>query len=699
MNIDGFFSAQLEAWPAAAAAYRNLEQVLVRTIDVDGAEVRLQCNPARAVSTDAKVDSASIAARRCFLCSDARPAEQMSLAVLDGKYELLVNPYPIFNPHFVIAERKHLPQQIADRLADMVSLAERMPGFSLFYNGAKCGASAPDHQHFQAVHSDELPVWKNIYDADAVVPGNPIRIAAPCAQTLLKDMEDALGMLPGDPEPDVNIFVRADGGCYKGVIYPRRAHRPSCYFAEGDERVAVSPGAIDMAGVIVTPREEDFAKLDAGMVKKIYQEVSMPPQRTVDVGIMTVPSVEVSFHGEFFGIDPAEDKKVRYDASAISSELRIAPMFDNAEFSIGGVTIGVGFHWQREEEQRFRGELLLKPAAEGTIAVVNRIGVEDYLASVISSEMNAGSHIEFLSAHAIISRSWLMAQIEPRMPWPGEMTESDDVTIKWYDHDDHTLFDVCADDHCQRYQGVGRISGTKAHRAVGMTRGLVLTDGDGSLVDARFSKCCGGATEEFSTCWQDVRLPYLQAFTDDIPARLLPDLCCESEAVKWIYGRPDAFCARASDEIKATVLNGYDREIPDLYRWEVTYDADELASIILEKSGIDYGELLELKPLHRGPSGRIDRLLIRGTKRSRVIGKELEIRRTLSRTHLYSSAFVAKPEYEGDSHVPARWILKGAGWGHGVGLCQIGAAVMATEGYDHKAILNHYFPGTKLAEL
>lgn len=367
------------------------------------------------------------------------------------------------------------------------------------------------------------------------------------------------------------------------------------------------------------------------------------------------------------------------------------------DFVLHDVTIGKGFHWERKENQTFKGELEILRNHDGTLTAVNVVPLEEYLLSVISSEMCSTADVEFLKAHAVISRSWLLAQIDRKnrcdgKPAPhalGAVNTAGEI-VKWYDHEDHTDFDVCADDHCQRYQGVTRISSPHVKEAVTSTSGLVLTY-DGKICDARFSKCCGGVTEEFSNCWEPHDHEYLRAFRDDAePLQGLPDLTLEENAARWINGNPSSFCNTRDAKLLEKVLNNYDREENDFFRWEVRYSPCQLDELVARRSGIDFGSIQEIKPVKRGPSGRIYLLKIRGSKREITVGKELEIRRWLSESHLRSSAFVVERDNEGN------WIFRGAGWGHGVGLCQIGAAVMAAEGYTFDSILEHYFPGSKI---
>lgn len=373
-------------------------------------------------------------------------------------------------------------------------------------------------------------------------------------------------------------------------------------------------------------------------------------------------------------------------------------------FEIKDVVIGVDFHWQRKENQRFNGSA--KFIVEGDkLTIVNVLPVENYLLSVISSEMSAHASLELLKAHAVISRSWLLAQIDKnkKIADSGQKynawTETDDERIKWYDREDHINFDVCADDHCQRYQGVTRQSTPKVAQAIAATRGCVLTY-DGELCDARFSKCCGGVFEEFETCWEPKHLHYLGARRDDKAENDYPDLRDEKTATEWIMNRPTAFCNTADNEILSQVLNNYDQETSDFYRWRVDYTADEISEIARRRSGIDFGTIVDMIPVERGTSGRLVRLKIVGTKCTKIIGKELEIRKALSNSHLYSSAFVVeRHDINPETGIPASFTLYGAGWGHGVGLCQIGAAVMGAKGYDYMQILNHYFIDAKVEKL
>ena len=429
----------------------------------------------------------------------------------------------------------------------------------------------------------------------------------------------------------------------------------------------------------------------------------------VNVGIMTQKSILFVLNGSYIETETGEELQGEQRAIWTNGKILFnGKLYEDlffeltdkksCSFDLKAVTIGVDFHWQRREDQRFRGALNLAVTEEGIVAI-NQIDAEEYLTSVISSEMSANASKQLLKAHAVISRSWLLAQIEKNQQLAkGEKPytscqQDEEQLIRWYDREDHVLFDVCADDHCQRYQGITRETNPVVKDAIQETRGEVLLY-DGVICDARFSKCCGGVTERFENCWEPIDHPYL-AVLRDAPEKEHPDLTNEEEAQKWIRTAPSAFCHTTDKAILSQVLNNYDQETTDFYRWQVIYTQEELAELIHRKSGIDFGQILDLVPLERGGSGRIVRLKIIGSQRSLIIGKELEIRRTLSESHLYSSAFVVDKELSANG-VPTCFILTGAGWGHGVGLCQIGAAVMGAKGYTYDAILTHYFPGATI---
>lgn len=379
--------------------------------------------------------------------------------------------------------------------------------------------------------------------------------------------------------------------------------------------------------------------------------------------------------------------------------IEFTPENDSCSFTLHNVIIGISYHWERQEEQTFTGKLRLITNGENVIAI-NILSVEDYLVSVISSEMNATSSVEFLKSHAVISRSWLLAQIEKRdrknayKSLQQSFIKDENSIIRWYDREDHVLFDVCADDHCQRYQGITKATNPSVAEAVKDTEGMVLMYGD-EICDARFSKCCGGVSETFDTCWEDKDYPYLQPIADNPWNKEKPDLSIEENAEKWIRTTPEAFCNTHDEKVLKQILNNYDQETTDFYRWKVKYSQKEISDLIHRKTGIDFGDIKDLIPTQRGKSGRISKLKIVGTLRTMTIGKELEIRRALSESHLFSSAFVVDKTELADS-VPSGFVITGAGWGHGVGLCQIGAAMMGEKGYSYDKILLHYYSGAEI---
>ena len=372
-----------------------------------------------------------------------------------------------------------------------------------------------------------------------------------------------------------------------------------------------------------------------------------------------------------------------------------------ATFTLRNVTIGISFHWERKEDQTFEGDLRLLSRDDGTITAVNEIGVEPYLKSVISSEMSAEAPVELLRAHAITSRSWLVAMLERQQRGknigvPSQRSfQTESELIRWYDREDHTLFDVCADDHCQRYQGISKIISAAADDAVEATRGSFLVS-QREICDARFYKACGGLTEQFENAWEDTPVPYLGTISD-APIHY-PPIKSEEEARRWILSTPGAYCNTTDGKILRQILPSFDQETTDFFRWKVEYGREELEQLIKAKSGIDFGTVMDLVPVQRGPSGRLVKLKIVGSAKTLTVGKELEIRRWLSKSHLYSSAFVVDVERDARG-IPIRFILHGAGWGHGVGLCQIGAAVMAAQGKKANEIVQHYFPGAQLQKL
>lgn len=388
--------------------------------------------------------------------------------------------------------------------------------------------------------------------------------------------------------------------------------------------------------------------------------------------------------------------------NTLYDELLFEPTDAQSSFTLEDVTIGVNFHWERKEAQTFLGKLRFI-VEDNNICAINELPVETYLTSVISSEMRATSSLELLKAHAVISRSWLLAQMEQRKAENNNVEKqpsffkTNEEIVRWYDREDHKRFDVCADDHCQRYQGITKAANKHVVEAIQQTAGEILTS-HGEICDARYSKCCGGAVEEFQYCWENIKKPYLQALPDTLPdSTPLPDLTDEAVARQWILSSPDAFCNTTDQKVLSQVLNDFDQETTDFYRWNQTYSQAEVKQLLEEKLEVQFGDIIDLVPLSRGKSGRIYRLKIVGKERTLIIGKELEIRRALSKSHLYSSAFIVEKADIKDG-VPQKFIIKGAGWGHGVGLCQIGAAMMGKQGYRYEEILLHYYKGAEITK-
>ena len=739
-SIHKFVGDQLSRWPLACDNFRALKNVKVREMTVGGLQVNLQFNPARIVSSAAKLDKTDIARRRCFLCRENRPAEQIMLK-FEGrkskKYHILVNPYPIFPDHLVIAADRHTDQTIRQRYVDMLDLARKFTDFTFFYNGPRSGASAPDHHHFQAAPKGLIPLETDMEKSEGPLvhltslqdahlyhyqkfTSGVFFLRAETSKSMAKlfyRLLDCAEIPEGESEPMFNLFTYYSGGEFRSIVIFRSRHRSHHYFSEGPDHLTMSPGCADMGGVFIVPVEEEFEKLTSELLKEMLAEVSVSkeeeqriiwrltrPQPDIQVGIMSAREIEFEILSDGAGRRKASlrEGKIEYDG-ALYDELYFgaqtpSTMFAEPSFILHDVTIGVRFHWERKETQKFAGALKII-VEKDKLTAVNVVGVEDYLLSVISSEMSADASEEFLKAHAVISRSWLMAQIASSgsrrtaavpegisdlpslishldINFHKAVSDSEDagetVIMKWYDHDDHRNFDVCADDHCQRYQGLTRATGKTVRKVIDSTWGQVLTY-KGELCDARFSKCCGGRMEAFSTCWEDKDYDYLQP---------LPDAPGHNEEA-------GCFCNTADKDILSQVLNNYDQETMDFYRWTEVYGRQELADLIERKSGVHIGRLVGMEPLERGLSGRIWKLRIEGSEKTMVVGKELEIRRILSESHLKSSAFDV--EFTDD-----KIILRGSGWGHGVGLCQIGAAVMASEGYTYRQILEHYYPGSEL---
>lgn len=447
--------------------------------------------------------------------------------------------------------------------------------------------------------------------------------------------------------------------------------------------------------------------------------IQIEQEPIIAVGLMTVPAGKASFTltGEFLtgqqvGVSAGEyhvsvaGKVIQFsNGSFFDSEVTLTPVAA-ASFTVHDVVIGIGFHWERKEDQSFQGALKLKIDGAGNLLVINLVPLEQYVTSVISSEMSATSTVELLKAHSIISRGWLLAQIKPwRIERQADLSNGviavndagEQELIRWYARESHTEFDVCADDHCQRYQGITKATEPCVFETIRSTRGKVLSY-DATICDARFSKCCGGMVEDYTAAWDNTKLEYLTALYDGetFPAEYALPLTDEANARQWILGNPPAFCNTQDKAILARILPGFDQETTDFYRWRVTLQQDELQALLQKKLGVDFGAILRIEPVERAASGRLVKLRIVGEKTSLMLGKELEIRRAFSPSHLYSSAFIIEAAAE---PVPTQFTLHGAGWGHGVGLCQIGAALMAEQGYEHEQILTHYYPGVALHRL
>ena len=723
--LQRFFNRQLEKWDDARRRYQDLRNVKTRELAVGASAIQVQWNPARIVSTGAAISKEALAQRPCFLCEQNRPKEQVKKNI-DSRYDLLVNPFPILPIHFTIPCVKHEPQLILESYGEIHKILEEYPELMVFYNGPKCGASAPDHAHFQAGTSGLLPLqmaWqrlsRNLKEIISLNDNERISLIEeyPCPallitsrsqygdEQLFRRLYESLPQREDETEPMMNIVSWRHDDDYLSVVFPRRKHRPSCYFTQGIDQYLISPGALDMAGLIITPRQEDYERLSPEMALSILQEVALTKDELLqvinrlkasntvneqrptfnakepDVTVGIVSGQKISFMLNSPYVAKGEiitgPQTVEFAEGGILwrgtqyRNLTFTPQEEDASFSLEDVTIGVNFHWERQETQTFEGTLHIIVESDHIVAI-NQLPVERYLTSVISSEMSASASLEFLKAHAVISRSWLLAQIEKRRRHEKggdsffSFTKKDDELIRWYDREDHTIFDVCADDHCQRYQGITKASNKQVAEAISETRGQVLTY-ENEICDARFSKCCGGQTEEFQYCWEDAPKPYLVSFADP-------------------------YCNTSDKTILKQVLNDFDQETPDFYRWTVEYSQAELSELISRKLKEDFGEIQDLVPLERGKSGRIWKLKIVGTKKTFTIGKELEIRRALSETHLLSSAFDV--ERQGD-----RFILHGKGWGHGVGLCQIGAAVMGEQGKLYDEILLFYYRNAKINQL
>ena len=771
-EIEAFFQKELQEWPEAAERYKALEEVKSEELRVKNENNKqgsegisdsslftlhssfiCQWNPARIVSTGAAIDKKSISERPCFLCDNNRPKEQHKL-MTEKHYQILVNPYPILPQHFTIPMRRHTPQSIYSSFGTLRRMAWNMPKQIVFYNGPLCGASCPDHMHLQAGSRGIVPL-----ERDWTMYEKNLRKLYPLTGEQMASMEEAgnVGSRPGlyllegyacpvfvirslpaesdsilcqrvykalpvvgdETEPRLNIVCwRQEGTSSRPdeivtLIFPRSKHRPDCYYAEGKEQLLISPGALDMCGLFITPREQDFKALTAEKAAAILKEVTLSEEelkpiitqltdkaegtvtdveekkddvpaisQVVSVGIMKDTAIRFCMNSPYQakGTEVRGEQMAEYTEGGIRwrdnvyQELTFRPQEEAASFTLHGVTIGQRFHWERQESQTFQGILKLV-VDEDKIVAINILPVEDYLTSVISSEMKGSCSLEFLKAAAVISRSWLHAQMQRRQekadgPAPFfSFVKGEGESIRWYDREDHTIFDVCADDHCQRYQGITRASNPQVAEAVNATRGQVLMY-EGKICDTRFGKCCGGQTNEYQYCWENIEVPYLRSVKDP-------------------------FCNTQDTQILRQVLNDYDLETRDFYEWTEELSQEDIHDRITAHLKMDLGPILALEVVEKGPGGHISKLRIVGKEKSFIVGKELEIRRMLSASTLKSSAFTVETKNVRNS-IPGRFILHGHGWGHGVGLCQIGAAVMGEQGYNYKEILKHYYTGAEI---
>ncbi len=755
-EIEAFFQKELQDWPEAAERYKALEEgVQTKELPLGETMMAAQWNPARIVSTGAAIDKKTISERPCFLCDNNRPKEQHKL-MTEKHYQILVNPYPILPQHFTIPMRRHTPQSIYSSFGTLRKMAWDMPKHIVFYNGPLCGASCPDHMHLQAGSRGIVPL-----ERDWTMYEKGLRKLYPLTGEQMASMEEAgnVGNRPGlyllegyacpvfvirslptesdsllcqrvykalpvigdETEPRLNIVCwRQEGTSSRPdeivtLIFPRSKHRPDCYYAENKKQLLISPGALDMCGLFITPRQQDFEALTAEKAASILKEVTLSEEELkpiiaqltdkpeesvieeerkddmqainqhVSVGIMKDTAIRFCMNSPYQakGTEVTGEQIAEYTEGGIRwkdnvyQELTFRPQEDAASFTLHGVTIGQKFHWERQESQTFSGILKLV-VDEDKIVAINILPVEDYLTSVISSEMKSSCSLEFLKAAAVISRSWLYAQMQRRQERAGQpapfftFVKGEGESIRWYDREDHTIFDVCADDHCQRYQGITRASNPQVAEAVNATRGQVLMY-HGKVCDTRFGKCCGGQTNEYQYCWENIEVPYLRSVKDP-------------------------YCNTNDTQILRQVLNDYDLETHDFYEWTEELSQEEIHERITSHLKMDLGPILNLEIVEKGPGGHISKLRIVGKDKAFIIGKELEIRRLLSTSTLKSSAFTVETKNVRGG-VPQRFVLHGRGWGHGVGLCQIGAAVMGEQGYSYKKILKHYYTDVQIKRL
>ena len=694
LDLNTLFEQQMAVWPECREHYEQLSKAGRRTLVLDGREYLLAYNPGRSKSAKALIVNGkpitmsaeqNAGSRPCFLCEHALPEQQLKVVVdtlpMHHQYLVAVNPFPIVDHHFTIICKEHVPQDFKGRMWDMAFFADIFPDYLIFFNGACSGASAPDHMHFQAVPKSAVPLlsWS-------------------------EDIRTQMGVTQSIPHVEEsdhkNIVTWTEGSVAYWLVIDRKAHRPSQYFLDDNDpaKVICSPASLEFCGLIPLCREEDFNKLTPEILRDMMTQCyRLEPM--LHVGVMEGKEIRFSADERVHAMHYLGENRMKDVLDYSSNRAEIQEMqeyWTHAEpFTLEGVTIGKQFHWQQREDQVFRGSLHII-AREGQLHAINLVPVEQYLASVISSEMAATNNLELLKAHAIISRSWVLRQIDPskqnrksetisslskRGAWNEAVGKEGKVFIKYWDHTDHHLYDVCADDHCQRYQGITRQVSPLVEEAIQATRGIVLTDVDGKICDARFSKCCGGKTELFSTCWQDTDFDYLRSVDDPY---------CSPAFIETLPGGMQA--------VLQQVLNNYDQQTVDFHDWQVDYTQDELSALVEKKLSLGLGKIQHLMPVSKGASGRIKLLRIVGSEKTVEIGKELLIRKALSNSHLYSSWFDVE-----ETQIPADgsklFSLKGHGWGHGVGLCQIGAAAMALKGFTAEEILAHYYPGAQFTTL
>jgi len=752
MNIEQFFIDQLAVWPEAKQRYEDLKSAEHKTVTIQGRDYDVMFNPARMKSAAAKVEGGKVD-RPCFLCDHALPKEQQKIQVktIPGgrEYNIMVNPFPITDRHFTIVSAKHERQSLENgkwkmvngklipleatsssadsnnsqfsilnsqlgsekgrggAIWDMAFFADLLPDYLIFFNGAKSGASAPDHMHFQAVPKELVPIthwsWEQWQDF-GVTSQMPM------------DLQSKYDNENEDPSDTKNVLCWTDGQDCHWLVIDRKAHRPKQYFAEGEEGLLISPASLEFCGLVPMARKEDYDKMDATLLEDVLGQCRRQ-EPMIHVGIMEGQQIRFSADERTHSLNYIGEEQILqvmdYGSNRAEKQEIKEYYTTSTPFTLEGVTIGKQFHWEQQEDQTFMGSLRII-AREGELHAINILPVEEYLKSVISSEMSATNNLELLKTHAIISRSWVMKTLSrpPRgeemgktngklkmvngklIPLEATSSSADSVLInslpregrggvfvRIWDGHDHTLYDVCADDHCQRYQGITRQVSPLVAQAIEETRGMVLLDKDGEICDARFSKCCGGMSELFSTCWQDEDYHYLQPVDDP-----------------W--------CDTHEEKVLRLVLNDYDQRTQDFHDWEVSYTQEELTELFNRRMKGEYpdfeplDEITDLVPVKRGPSGRIYDLevvgLRNGDKVSIHIGKELLIRKAFSESHLYSSAFEVNKRTKEQKNIIT---LKGRGWGHGVGLCQIGAANMSQNGFNYQQILEHYFVGARIERI